>query len=70
VYPETASLPSGDISALRTQDEWPPKDATAPEAVLLGEETRTSNKVNVLSSDDDRRSYTSINQFLDVRMTT
>lgn len=55
-YPETANLPSGDISALKTQDEWPLKDATAPDVVLLGVEARTSNKVRCLSSDDERRS--------------
>ena len=55
-YPERASRPSGDISVLRTQEEWPDREATAPEPGLPEAEVRTSCRISRLSSDADRRS--------------
>lgn len=50
-HPETARRPSGEISALRTQDEWPVSVATAPEPGLPEAVERTSCKTRRLSSD-------------------
>ena len=55
--PETASLPSGEMSVLRTQEECPLRVATAPEPGLPEDDTRTSCKIRRLSSDADRSSY-------------
>jgi len=54
--PDKASRPSGDISVLRTQEECPEKDATAPEPGLPEAEVRTSCRIRRLSSDAERRS--------------
>lgn len=55
--PETASLLSGEISVLRTQEECPLRVATAPEPGLPEEDTRTSCRIRRLSSDADSSSY-------------
>ena len=55
-YPDRASRPSGDISALRTQEECPDREATAPEPGLPEAEVRTSCRIRRLSSDAERRS--------------
>jgi len=54
--PDKASRPSGDMSVLRTQEECPEKDATAPEPGLPEAEVRTSCRIRRLSSDAERRS--------------
>lgn len=51
--PDKASRPSGEISVLRTHDECPVNEATAPEPGFPEAETRTSCRINLLSSDAD-----------------
>ena len=51
-YPDSPSLPSGEMSVLRTQDVWPEKEATAPPGAV-----RTSCRTRRLSSDALRRSW-------------
>lgn len=55
-YPESASLPSGATSVLRTHDECPANVATAPEPGFPEGVYRTSWSVRRLSSDADTRS--------------
>ena len=50
-HPETARRPSGEMSALKTQDEWPVSVATAPEPGFPDVVERTSCKMSRLSSD-------------------
>jgi len=54
--PEIASRPSGDISVLRTQEECPDREATAPEPGFPEVEVRTSSRIRRLSSEADKRS--------------
>lgn len=56
-HPERANLPSGEICVLRTQDECPVREATAPEPGLPDGDTRTSCRIRRLSSDPDNRSW-------------
>ena len=55
-HPESASLPSGDIEVLSTQEECPMRDATAPEPGFPEGEALTSKSVRRLSSEPERRS--------------
>ena len=55
-YPDRASRPSGDISELRTHDECPESEATAPELGRPDDVVRTSCKIRRLSSEAERRS--------------
>jgi len=59
-YPDTANLPSGDMSVLRTQDECPESVATAPDPGFPEDEVRTSWRIRRLSSDAERRSWISL----------
>ena len=56
-YPERASLPSGEIWVLRTHEEWPVREATAPEPGFPDGDTRTSCRIRRLSSDPDSKSW-------------
>ncbi|SRR6266436_74992 len=55
-YPDRASRPSGDISELKTHEECPDSEATAPELGRPDKVTRTSCKIRRLSSEAERRS--------------
>lgn len=55
-YPDKASRPSGDISELRTHEECPDSEATAPEPGRPDDVTRTSCRIRRLSSEAERRS--------------
>ena len=50
-HPETARRPSGEMSALRTQDVCPVSVATAPDPGFPEAVERTSCKMSRLSSD-------------------
>lgn len=54
--PESASLPSGDMEVLSTQDECPTREATAPDPGLPDGDTRTSCNIRRLSSEPDSNS--------------
>jgi len=54
--PDKASRPSGDISELKTHEECPVRDATAPELGRPDDVVRTSYRIRRLSSEADKRS--------------
>lgn len=55
-YPDRASRPSGDISELKTHEECPDNEATAPEPGRLDDVARTSCRIRRLSSEAERSS--------------
>ena len=65
-YPDRASLPSGDISELRTHEECPVREATAPELGRPDDVVRTSYRMRRLSSEADRRSFSTISHVCDI----
>lgn len=56
-HPLIAAFPSVAIDAQVTQEEWPFKDATAPEPGFPLDEVLTSCNTNRLSSEAESKSY-------------
>jgi len=65
-YPDRASRPSGDISELRTHEECPVREATAPELGRPDDVVRTSYRIRRLSSEADRRSFSTVKHACDI----